>query len=170
MLLEKPKAPTLTAVTLAAIAFAAGIYAVLGFVNKALLPYSIIDLEFASTAARLGEMVGAWGQAGVDAARRSLALDFAFIPCYVLAFSGLALIVTRAVSAAWQRIGLTVIWLPVIAGLLDVIENVALLNSLPSAGAGWLLVASISAGLKFSLLGVTLLYIIAALIRKVFDR
>ena len=59
MLLEKPKAPTLTAVTLTAIAFAAGIYAMLGFVNKALLPYSIIDLEFASTAARLAEMVGA---------------------------------------------------------------------------------------------------------------
>ena len=169
MLLERPKGTVLTAVTMAAIAFSAGIYAILGFFNNLLTPFTIIDLEFAGSAARLGEMIAAWGQAGLDAARLSLYLDFAFIPCYVVAFSGLALLLTRNVVGAWQRVGLVVIWLPIVAGVLDVTENVSLLMSLPS-GSGALPVAAVCAGLKFALLAVTLGFVLAALIRKVFSR
>lgn len=169
MLLERPKGTVLTAVTMAAIAFSAGVYAILGFFNNLLPPFTIIDLEFAGTAARLSEMVAVWGQAGVDAAQQSLYLDFAFIPCYVLAFSGLTLLVTRSASGAWQRAGLVVVWFPVVAGVLDVTENVSLLMSLPS-GSGALPVAAVCAGVKFLLLAVTLGFVIVALIRKVFSR
>lgn len=169
MLLERPKGTVLTALTMAAIAFSAGVYAILGFFNNLLAPYTIIDLEFAANATRLSEMVAAWGQAGVDAARQSLYLDFAFIPCYVLAFSGLTLLVTRGASGVWQRAGLVVLWLPIVAGALDVTENVSLLMSLP-AGGGALPVAAVCAGLKFLLLAITLGYVLVSLIRKVFSR
>ncbi len=169
MLLERPKGTVLTAITMAAIAFSAGVYAILGFYNNLLTPFTIIDLEFAATAARLSEMVAAWGQAGIDAARQSLYLDFAFIPCYVLAFSGLALLVTRGATGAWQRAGLVVIWLPIVAGVLDVTENVSLLMSLPSGSAA-LPIAAVCAGVKFLLLAVTLGFVLSALIRRVFSR
>ncbi len=170
MLLHRPAAPTLTALTLAAIAFSAAIYAIMGFVNNGLLPYTILDLEFATTPARLGEMATVWGASGIEAARQSLWLDYAFIPCYVLAFSGLTLIVARAANGAWQRVGLVVLGLPVIAGFFDVVENTLLLGDLPPAGGFGLWVAAVSAGLKFALLAVTLVYILAALARKVFGR
>jgi len=170
MLLEKPKATTLTAVTLAAIAFSAGVYAIMGFINNGLLPHTIIDLEFAASTARLAELVAVWGAAGVESARQSLTLDFVFIPCYVLVFSGLALIVTRAATGVWQRYGLYTIGLPVLAGGLDVIENLVLLNSLPPATGEALMVAAVCAGLKFALLAVTLLYVVAALGWKVLTR
>lgn len=160
----------LTAVTMGAIAFSAGIYAFMGFINNGLLPYTIIDLEFAGTASRLAEMATAWGVGGIDAARQSLWLDFAFIPCYVLAFFGLTLMVARDASTGWQRVGLTIVWLPVIAGVLDVVENVSLLGSLPPGEGQALAIAAVCAGLKFLLLAVTLAFVIAALIRKVFAR
>lgn len=170
MLLQRPNAPTLTAVTLAAIAFSAGIYAVMGFINTALQPFTIIDLEFASTAPRLADMVAVWGTAGIDAARQSLWLDFGFIPAYVLAFAGVTLIVARFATGGWQQAALNVMWLPVVAGLLDASENIALLSSLPPAPAGALTIAAVCAGLKFALLGVTLIFIVAALARRAIAR
>ena len=52
--------------------------------------YGIIPYEFAFTADRAQVIQDAWSTEGRDAARRSILIDFALVPCYVLLFGSVA--------------------------------------------------------------------------------
>src|SRR4051794_124164 len=90
----------------------------------------ILGLEFAGSPQRAGEIVGQWGAKGVHAARWANGVDFAFVVAYVV-------LLTAVARSAWDRarrrrrgrlirLGTVVVWLPLIAGLFDGVQNVAL--------------------------------------------
>jgi hypothetical protein len=161
--LTTPQNKNLIALTLTAVAATAGVWYILGMINRNLAPYTIIDLEFARTTQRLSEMTMAWGEAGNSAAALSLWVDFAFMPAYALLFAGLTLLAARAVSGAWRTLGLWLTLAPFVAWAFDALENVMLLNALPPAAptnAG-LTVAAVAAAIKFGLLLIGAVYVLA---------
>ena len=130
----------------------------------------IIPFELAGDLTRARAILADWGSAGRDTARLSLWLDFAFLVAYG-GFLALAATASRdmALRRGWRRLtaarGL-VVALPVGAATLDVLENVFLLLTVGAhGGATAPRLAAIFATGKFALLGATLAYILAVLVR-----
>lgn len=126
--------------------------------------YGIVPYELAFSAQRAGAILDTWGSAGREAARQSLWMDFGFMPAYGVFFASLTLLVTRAQRRWWQRVGLGLVAAPLAAMLLDGLENLMLLAILDAAGAvppASVLVAGVAATLKFTLLGLAVLYWLA---------
>jgi hypothetical protein len=102
-------------------------------------------------------------------AREALWLDFAYMPAYALLAAGLVVLQARRSRGAAQRLGLRLAAAPFAAWLLDVVENVALLRVLGAPAApppALLVVAGLSASLKFLLLLACGLYVIFALVMR----
>jgi hypothetical protein len=147
-------------------------------IHRPMAPYNILDYEFAWTPERAAEMFAAWGEAGQQAARTSLVIDFGFMPAYALLLASLALNEARLARAAWARrlstplrvqaagrLGWWPVALPFGAWLLDAIENLALMRALAQAAqppAAPLAVAGTAATVKFALLAACALYIVGA--------
>ncbi|HEX9636742.1 MAG TPA: hypothetical protein VGB99_04365 [Acidobacteriota bacterium] len=122
----------------------------------------MLNLELAWTAERAQEVRDSWPTAGDpmlwELARRSLHLDFLFIPAYGLFYLGLAVLARRQLLARARRGWRWMIAFPVAAMLLDVIENVGLLWILHGEGrpSAWVVaLVSGAATLKFLLLLIT---------------
>jgi hypothetical protein len=123
----------------------------------------ILDFEFAGTEAAAQAIVADWREAGViDDARRSLYWDFLFLLVYPLPFSMLALRISilSTPRTAFARTGYLLAWGCLAAGLLDAVENLALLRLIALEGASsfWAALAWGCAAPKFGLLLLTLLY------------
>jgi hypothetical protein len=106
----------------------------------------------AATAIRTG-----WGESGREAAMRSLVVDFAFIPAYVtlavvLAGTSAAVLRTNGLRA-WAAFAAACAWAYVLAGALDVVENVLLIVALRADRVpGWApRIASKAATVKFAI-------------------
>lgn len=130
----------------------------------------IVPFEVAGDLPRAKEILVDWGVAGRETARQSLWLDFAFLAAYG-AFLALAATALRdlALRRGWHRLAPArrlVVILPVGAAGLDALENVFLLLTVGErGGAAAPRLAAIFATGKFALLGVTLAYFLAVLIR-----
>lgn len=114
----------------------------------------IVDLELAWTAARVAELVAAWGDDGRATLLWALWVDYPMMVAYGLYFAALALLVARRASARGHdraaRIARTAMPLPLVAAVLDAIENAGLLVAVGGRGGDLApLVASASATLKF---------------------
>ncbi len=125
----------------------------------------------------------------MELAQRSIALDFLFIFSYALCFFSVALLLARRIHGKFQSMGLRVSVLPFVAGFLDIIENLSLLNLIvifwesntPPAGIlippgtsstinfyyedvyHFIILAGICALIKFTLLGLVAIYILSCL-------
>lgn len=126
--------------------------------------YGIVDYELAYNAAKTETILRAWGSPGQAAARRSLLIDFAFMPAYGLLFAGITLLIARAQTGRLASLASVGRWLapaPVAAALFDALENTMLLSMLgkmehvPPLPP---LVAGVSASIKFALLLLAILY------------
>jgi hypothetical protein len=135
----------------------------------------IVSFELAFTEERAAEIRGDWGEEGMDAARTSLRVDFA----YLLAYGALLLLAAMATRDAarrrsWRR--LTALGAPAViaamaAPLFDAIENVWLLISLEGEGGEVApLLGGVFACLKFAALAAALLYVLAGLAARLRDR
>ncbi len=164
-----PDQKNLTLLTLLALSLTVGLVFYLQVVDQKLAPYGIVAFEFAWTPARARAMFAVWGDPGRLAAHLSLVVDFAFMPAYAFLFAGLSLIAARAARGGWQRLGFWLMAAPFAAWLFDSLENVALLYTLNAANGlpGLpLVLAGVSATLKFSLLVICLLYMVCVFIRR----
>jgi hypothetical protein len=155
----------LLAILLAGLAFTIAFQYVFGLIHRAIVPFTIVDLEFAWTPERLGAMTTAWGTAGDAAARLSLWVDYLFMPAYAALAAGLVLLTARAAAGPWRSVGLWLALAPLGAWACDALENAMLLISLPPAAPAplALTVAGVAAAVKFALLGVCLVYFLTAL-------
>jgi hypothetical protein len=129
----------------------------------------MVAFELAGSSARAGEILAAWGQDGQDAARLSLWLDFPFLIAYAAFFTfAIAAVRTGASARAWSdyaRVGAVVVVLPIVAAVLDVVEDVALLlvldghvdSAAPTIAAGFALA-------KFAALIVSLVYLVVGFV------
>ncbi len=127
--------------------------------------YGIVDYELAFTAERANDILHAWGAEAEPAARRSLLVDFAFMPSYGLLFAGITLLIARLQGGKLRRAGLALTPLALVAALCDALENLMLLSMLGAAGRVAVappLVAGVAATIKFALLAVLIVYWLAA--------
>jgi len=158
--------------------------------------YGIVDFELAFKQEKVVEIFTDWGSSLMELAQKSIIIDFGFILSYVFCFSSLTLLLTKIIKGKLQFLGLMVSILPFIAGFLDIIENLSLLNLIvifevlntshpwcPRTPRGfdiiyfpyedtyhYISLAGICASLKFLLLGIVFLFIVLgggyALFRK----
>jgi len=137
------------------------------------LGHGIVAFELTYGAQTAADILAAWGPDGQAAAQSSTRLDFAFIPAYALAFAGLTLLLARRQREGWQTLGLWLTGAPLLAGALDVVENLFLLGMLNRPAdfpALYALMASVAATAKFGLLVVCLVYWLALALRSVAGR
>ena len=135
----------------------------------------IIGFELAGSEDRAGDILLEWGDEGQDAARLSLWLDFAYLVFYG-AFLYLAAAATRDLARArgWARlaaIGRVAVPAAPAAAAFDAAEDIALLVVLGGdGGAAAPVIATAFAGLKFLMLTVVIVYVLAGLVRRAYAR
>lgn len=128
-------------------------------------PWGIVSFEFAGSGEGAARILAAWGEKGKVLAGINLGLDHLFILVYATALSLGAGIAARSqgrFSERRQQIGYLIAWGALLAGILDVVENYALIEVLVGAGGDWWpQVARGCARLKFSIVGIALAYVIS---------
>jgi hypothetical protein len=132
----------------------------------------IVGFELAGSEDRAAEILADWGDEGTDAAKASLWIDYAYIVAYGT-FLVLAAWATRdlAQNRGWHRMGAfgtAVIPFAAAAAAFDAIEDVGLLLAVDQHGGDLApRLAQICASLKFALLAVTIVYLLAGLLLRV---
>lgn len=141
------------------------------FVMRPFTPPNIIEFELARTVDNALRIIAAWGEDGVDKARMSIYLDFAFLILYSWAIS-LGCRVASIFSK--QQVLISVgsflakaIW---IAALCDFIENVAMLKTLQHVDELFLGIAFWTALIKFVWVIASLVFILLATGVGVFEK
>lgn len=135
------------------------------FLRTRAAPAGIITFELARSQGEAAQIISSWSlNARLDAAF-GLGLDYLFMPLYALALSFATLLALRRASGWVQRLGRWLGWGVWLAVLCDALENVGLYAALQGhlrffpAELVYPLVL-----LKFSLLGLALLYSLALLL------
>jgi hypothetical protein len=135
----------------------------------------IIGFELAGTQARAAEILADWGTNGIDAAKASLWIDYAYIAAYGT-FLVLAAWATRdlALERGWSRMaawGLAAIPFAAAGAAFDAIEDVGLLLAVNQHGGALApRLAQICASLKFALLAVTIAYLLTGVVLRLRER
>ena len=134
-------------------------------------PFGIVSFEFAEDAEHARAIIASWDEHARIHAGFSLGLDYLFMPSYALAIS-LACLWSVGVFAARSRrrvarLGGALAWLVLAAALFDAVENMALwrllvgpINDFLPALAWW------CAAIKFVLIGLGLLFVLAAVLAR----
>jgi hypothetical protein len=134
----------------------------------------MVPFELTGGEDRADEILAEWGEAGKDAARESLWIDFGFLLAYGT-FLTLALASVRDLARrrGWHRlaaIGAVVVPFGALGAAFDALENVCLLLTLGGAGAAFPLLATIFAYGKFALLAAAIAYLLAGLVTRLRSR
>lgn len=134
-----------------------------GFTIAAADGFPIVDLELAWTVEHADDVTRG---ADVDTIRSAIFWDFVFIFFYALALSAGALWARRQFrSSVGIAVGTVVAVGGVVAGLLDVVENLSMLGYLNGWGdwGGWITLAGVMAVPKFLLALAGVLYVISGI-------
>lgn len=130
-------------------------------------PLGIVGFEFAGELAVAQRILESWGEAGRTRAGLSLGLDYLFLMLYACALALACTGMAGRLSRHWRgagTLGAALAWGQLAAGLLDAVENFALIRLLlGSQGAAWPPLARWCAAAKFSLVGAGLVYLLAGL-------
>jgi hypothetical protein len=125
--------------------------------------FGIIDLEFANTAAKLHALLAIWD---IGTVKMNIWLDFVFIVSYVLflSFASAYTALKWPEKSFLRKTGLFLVRVAFVAGVFDIAENLLMLQSM----GGNFTDASLHltyycAAIKFSLIGLILLYLVAGL-------
>jgi hypothetical protein len=132
-------------------------------IMRPVTPTNIIEFEFARTPEKAIKIFMDWGGSGVEKAKMSILLDFVFLVLYSWAISlGCKVAADFSHAAIISKIGLQlsrIIW---IAGACDIIENISLLLVMRNLNAMLLELAFWTAGIKFTIVIIALLFIVIA--------
>ncbi|HXU46591.1 MAG TPA: hypothetical protein VN783_13770 [Thermoanaerobaculia bacterium] len=127
-------------------------------------PPSQVSLEFAGTPKGVATLLAAWTEPQKSALRRGISFDFLFILGYAVPLGILVSLLSRHLGRSWPVLGAwgaAIAWAQLVAGGLDVIENVLLLAILRgSLVPVWPPLAFAVAGVKFVLVGLGILWIV----------
>ena len=127
-------------------------------------PAGIVSFELARTVAVADQILSSWPSGARENAFLLQGLDFLYLFIYPFWFSLSAVLLGTKLPAAWQRAANLVAWVVLLAGPLDAIENIALFQVLKHGPAATpALVAWLCASLKFGLLGLAVLFLLAGL-------
>ena len=131
--------------------------------------YGIVAFELAYTVEKAEEIVGVWGDDLLPAAKKSLIVDYPFMPAYALLFFSLTRLFALMPGGRMAALGRRTALFPLTAAVFDAVENLGLLSAVasPDAIPAWApVVAGISATIKFSLLLLAVLYWPAAVLAR----
>ena len=134
-------------------------------------PQGIVSLELAGDGEKAADIVSAWEAEGrTETALRNISLDFLFIPFYsILLYMACGTLATFKPSRP-QRVGAWIAFGSLLAGLFDVLENVAMTAILRGmSGTGLAPVTSALATAKQALLGAALAYILFSTFRMLMN-
>lgn len=135
--------------------------------NTDAAPSGIISFELAGSAVRVEEIFSSWDSSARERAAFNLGLDFLFIPAYV---SAVIIGIHLAAEKVQGRFSAWCSWLTggvFLAGLLDIIENIALLTILfQSPTAPWPIIAKFCAIPKFTLIFMGIIYALMGAVSK----
>lgn len=130
----------------------------------------VIELELAFSEERFSDIVHQWAVAGtLPLQERNLWIDFLFPCAYAVLLSSLLAWVAKGLYEEWPRGFVILLALPLVAGLLDWVENVLLLILLrdtSSFSAPMILVASAVSLVKWVLLLVSVLATVYHVLRR----
>lgn len=131
----------------------------------------IVAFEFAGSPANASDILTEWGADGREGAHRALRLDYGFLVAYAvflaLASGSVAMAASRRDRTQLGRIGWWLAGLALLAGVLDAIENTALLTVVGNYDSGSIsavatVAAAVVAGPKFVFVIGAALYVIGA--------
>jgi hypothetical protein len=125
----------------------------------------IIDLEIARTSQKASEYYGELGDAGRDAARESLYLDYPYLIAYALFYAAACVVVAARAAergmARLARVGEALAWGAFVSAACDAVENIGLLRVLAGhTDQPWPGIAFTFAVVKFALIIAVALYVI----------
>lgn len=127
-------------------------------------PAGILSFEFAGTVENAEAMLNSWGEKGRLYAGLNLGIDFLFLFLYPLAIGLASVMIASRLDEKMKILaifGFILSWLLLIAGLLDVIENIALIQLFLGSKADILpMIAKYCAIPKFVIVVFGLLYMI----------
>jgi hypothetical protein len=127
-------------------------------------PSGIVAFEFAGTLQKAEAIVASWGQAGKTFAGLNLGLDYLFLFSYAICIGLGCVLISRALSSRFRvlsSLGLVLAWAQIGAGLLDSLENYALIRVLLGTKlAYWPEVAHWCAIPKFLIIAAGILYVV----------
>lgn len=137
----------------ATIVVSAGMWATSGSLTTSVAPHGIVSFEFSGDSETAALIIESWGDRGRIEAAFNLGLDFLFIAVWVPAIALGCLWVAQHFGRYVRALRVIAV-LQIVAGVLDMVENVALLNLLLAAPAEpWPQLAWWAAALKFSIVG-----------------
>lgn len=126
-------------------------------------PNNIVQFEMAGTTSIATEIITNWGPDGVAMAKTSTYLDFIYLLLYSAAIAlGCRAAASYSKNDIFIKVGPALALLTLIAGLCDVIENIAMLKSLNEIDQTVVSVAYYFAATKFTILFIALLFILIA--------
>ena len=134
---------------------------------RSLSNLGVMDLAFAWTNERIDFIFSAWQSEGVFRELIVTIVDFVFIACYCILLSALILLVARKLHGKFQRVELHLVFIPILAGIFDIVENVFLLIMLGSNQAVvffFPLITSICALIKFTLIYMGIIFFLAGIV------
>lgn len=137
-------------------------------------PDGILSFEFAGTVEAATRILTAWGPEGRVHAGLSLGLDYLFLVLYPLSIGLACLLVAEGLKRRWAglaKAGRVLAWAQPVAGLLDAIENFALIKLLLGSTAPlWPTLAWWTALPKFLIVAAGLLYVLVGLVLRLLSR
>ncbi len=136
-----------------------------GHLKTSAAPSGIVSFEMAGNLTTARGIVDSWGATGRVYAGLSLGLDYLFLVSYASAIALGCVLVSRALSAvggALASAGSFLAWAVILAALLDATENYGLIQLLlGSQQETWAVLSRWCATLKFSIVALGLIYVIA---------
>jgi hypothetical protein len=134
-----------------------------GPLQTAAAPLGIVSFELAGTLPAARSMVESWGARAQVYAGLNLGLDYLFIVAYASTIGLGCVLVARSLAGRFRvlyPVGAVLAWALLAAGLLDALENVALIRILlGSPSAAWPAIARWCAIPKFLLVAAGLVYV-----------
>lgn len=153
--------PLLVVLTLGMWAFMAVLWLQGRPLTKGAAPCGILSFEFAWSRDRAEEILAEWRPDLTETARRQLFIDFGFILFYPLAISFACAMLSDSRFNARPKTGVALSWAVLVAGPLDVAEDLALLHMLDNGATdSSARIAACCAGPKFLLVLAALGYLV----------
>ncbi len=139
--------------------------------RNATTPNGIVSFELCAYTSSCNAALATWGASGQILAMLSLGFDYIFMVLYPSFICVGLLLSAQHLSATSKKATIFAAWFSLVAGLADAVETYALIQIvLNQSGSFYGELAAVFATIKFTILGVTVVWLVATTILYLFNR